>query len=113
MNENAINRSANVDIPGEAPYQGNAALLEERVGEPTNMDVFPTIVLGDIGPDDTATVYALHFFIGPPGGTPLWQGSMEATLPQQSTFAVSRAMVPHLVTVIGKTVHDESVSLQE
>lgn len=93
-------------------YEEDTAIMDNPDAELTGADVMET----DVAEPQTGggrMLYALHFFVGPPGGTPLWQGSVETVQPEQSTETVSRSMIEPLVDAIGKTVRDQRVPLEQ
>ena len=56
--------------------------------------------------------YSLSFTLGRDGRPPVWEGSVTATLPTSDPFAAAQAMVPVLVSHVGRTVRGERVAIQ-
>lgn len=92
----------------ELPSEGDG---EELGREPAEIGTpQATIPLGAVAAAG-GSVFNLSFTLGQDGRVPIWQGSVTAALPADGPFEAARAMVPVLVERIGRTVHNERVTL--
>jgi hypothetical protein len=92
----------------ELPSEGDGEELGREPAEIGTPQV--AIPLGEVAAAG-GSVFNLSFTLGQDGRVPIWQGSVTAALPADGPFAAARAMAPVLVERIGRTVHNQRISL--